>query len=154
MFQSRGSIFCSIHEGPVRFKYRTLKTGIRYKPQTGIKPYFLHMRKQRRRSASQADQCLCFRYIDRTIPLLPKSEISTLIISSGCAARVVSDLVGNPEDRFSWVTAQIIRGCNIICFCGHFLFNFHYMYIDFGCTDFALCDQVPEVDTNFAFVTC
>ena len=39
MLQSRGSIFCSIHEGPIRFKYRTLKTGIRYKPRTGIKPY-------------------------------------------------------------------------------------------------------------------
>ena len=25
-----------------------------------------------------ADQRLCFRYIDRTIPLLPKSEISSL----------------------------------------------------------------------------
>ena len=26
----------------------------------------------------EADQCLCFRYIDSTIPLLPKSEISSL----------------------------------------------------------------------------
>ena len=59
----------------------------------------------------------------------------------------MSDLVGNPEDRFSCVTAHIIRGCNIICFCGHFLFNFHYI-------DFALCDQVPDMDTNFAFVAC
>ena len=25
-----------------------------------------------------ADQCLCFRYMDSTIPLLPKSEISSL----------------------------------------------------------------------------
>ena len=39
---------------------------------------FLHMRKQRRRSASryrEADQRLCFRYTDSTIPVLPKSEI-------------------------------------------------------------------------------
>ena len=36
---------------------------------------FLHMRKQRRRSASRY---LCFRYTDSTIPLLPKSEISSL----------------------------------------------------------------------------
>ena len=41
---------------------------------------FLHMRKQRRRSASrlpyrEADQRLCFRYTYSTIPLLPKSEI-------------------------------------------------------------------------------
>ena len=37
----------------------------------------LHMRKQRRRSASrnsEADQRLCFRYIDSTIPLLSKSS--------------------------------------------------------------------------------
>ena len=28
--------------------------------------------------APAADQCLCFRYLDTTIPLLPKSEISSL----------------------------------------------------------------------------
>ena len=45
----------------------------------------LHMQKQRRRSASrllrsnrEADQRLCFRYLDSTIPLLPKSKISSL----------------------------------------------------------------------------
>ena len=37
---------------------------------------FLHMRKQRRNR--EADQRLCFRYIDRTIPLLSKSETSSL----------------------------------------------------------------------------
>ena len=26
----------------------------------------------------EANQCLCFRYVDSTIPLLPKSEISSL----------------------------------------------------------------------------
>ena len=39
---------------------------------------FLHMQKQRRRSDHgnrEADQPLCFRYTDSTIPLLPKSEI-------------------------------------------------------------------------------
>ena len=51
-----------------------------------------------------ADQPLCFRYIDRTIPLLPKSEISSLY---GCTAQFVSDLVGNPKDRFSSDAAQI-----------------------------------------------
>ena len=34
------------------------------------------------RSNSTADQCLCFRYIDSTIPLLRKSEISSLWPSS------------------------------------------------------------------------
>ena len=30
------------------------------------------------RGNREADQCLCFRYIDSTIPLLSKSEISSL----------------------------------------------------------------------------
>ena len=42
----------------------------------------LHMQKQKRRSAVQcncaADQCLCFHYIDRTIILLSKLDISSL----------------------------------------------------------------------------
>ena len=52
------------------------------------KTCFLHMRKQRCRSAaslranSAADQHLCFHYIDCTIPLLPKSEISSLLTFS------------------------------------------------------------------------
>ena len=42
-----------------------------------------------------SDQCLCFRYIDSTTPLLPKAEI----FFCGCTTRFVSDLVRNPEDR-------------------------------------------------------
>ena len=39
----------------------------------------LRMRKQRRRLAyREADQRLCFRCLDSTIPLLSKSEISSL----------------------------------------------------------------------------
>ena len=44
-----------------------------------------------------ADQCLCFRYIDSTIPLLSRP----LAIFLGCTAWFVSDLVGNPRDRFT-----------------------------------------------------
>ena len=48
-----------------------------------------------------ADQQLCFHYIDRTVPLLPKiRNFKSLVIFCGCTARFVSDLVGNPEDRF------------------------------------------------------
>ena len=69
------------------------------------KPAFMHMRKQRRRSAAcncAADQRHCFCYIDSTIHLLPKSEIfKPLAIFCGCAAWFVSNLAGNPEDRFS-----------------------------------------------------
>ena len=42
---------------------------------------FLHIRKQRRRSAlgnREADQRLCFSYIDSTIPIFPNYEISSL----------------------------------------------------------------------------
>ena len=34
------------------------------------------------RGDREADQRLCFRYTDSTIPLLPKSEISSLLLSS------------------------------------------------------------------------
>ena len=54
------------------------------------------------RGNHKADQRLCFRYMDSAIPILSKSEIfKHLAISCGCTARFVSDLVGNPEDRFS-----------------------------------------------------
>ena len=36
------------------------------------------------RGDSEADQRLCFRYIDSTIPLLSKSRISSLLPSSVC----------------------------------------------------------------------
>ena len=57
-----------------------------------------------------ADQRLCFRYIDSTIPLLSKIKIfQPLSIFCGCRAGFVSDLVGNPEDRFSRVATHIIH---------------------------------------------
>ena len=63
------------------------------------------------RGNRKADQRLCFRSIDSTIPLLPLSKIfKPLAIFCGCTAWFVSDLVGNPEDRFcdaahnSWET--------------------------------------------------
>ena len=51
----------------------------------------------------EADQCLCFRYIDSTIPLLSK----LLVIFCGSTAGFVSALVGNSEDRFSQNEAQL-----------------------------------------------
>ena len=62
------------------------------------------------RGNREADQRLCFRNIDSTIPLLPKYEISkSLTIFCGCEARFVSDLVGNPEDRFSHNMAHMLN---------------------------------------------
>ena len=49
------------------------------------------------RGNHEADQRLCLRYMVSTMPQPPKSEI----LSRGCTARFVSDLVRNPEDRFS-----------------------------------------------------
>ena len=69
------------------------------------KTCFLHMQKQRFRSAAlnrAADQRLCFGYIDSNIPSLHKSDIFC-----GCTAMFLSDLVGNQEDRFSHDTAHI-----------------------------------------------
>ena len=61
------------------------------------------------RGNSEADQRLCFRYMDTTIPLLSKSEtFKLLVIFCSRTAWFVSDLVGNPKDRFSHNEAQIL----------------------------------------------
>ena len=60
------------------------------------------------RSNCEADQRLCFRYTDSTIPLLPESEISSFWTSSEAAqTRFVSDQVRNPEDRLSHDAAHL-----------------------------------------------
>ena len=54
------------------------------------------------RGNREADQRLCFRYTDSTIPFTFEiRNFKPLDIFCICAARFVSDLVGNPEDRFS-----------------------------------------------------
>ena len=61
------------------------------------------------RSNCAADQRLCFHYIDSTIPLLSKSEnFKLLAIFFGHTVRFVSDLVENPEGRFSHNEAHIM----------------------------------------------
>ena len=55
-----------------------------------------------------ADQHLCFRHIDFTIPLLPKH----LAIFCGDIAQFVSDLVEKPEGRFSHDAAQKVLHCH------------------------------------------
>ena len=62
------------------------------------------------RGNREADQRLCFRYIDSTTPLLPKYKyFKPLAILCGCTAGFVSDLVRNTEDRFSHNEAHILR---------------------------------------------
>ena len=61
------------------------------------------------RGNREADQRLCFRYINSTIPLHHyKRNFQHLAIFYGCIGQFVSDLVGNPEDRFSQNEAQMI----------------------------------------------
>ena len=60
------------------------------------------------RSNCEADQRLCFRYTNSTSPLLSKSKkFKPLTIFCDCTGRFVSHSVGNPEDRFSHVEAQM-----------------------------------------------
>ena len=49
------------------------------------------------RSNCEADQRLCFRYVDSAIPLLSKSKIASLYVAifCDCTAQFVSDLFGN-----------------------------------------------------------
>ena len=56
------------------------------------------------RGNREADQRLCFCYSDSKIPLLLTAKISSFYDYIG---RLMSDLVGNPEDRFSRVAAQM-----------------------------------------------
>ena len=78
------------------------------------------------RGNREADQRLCFRYLDSTIPLLPKTKISSLQPSSvAVTARSVSDLVRNPKDRFSDVAAHMGMAATLVMWPGLIYINFH-----------------------------
>ena len=55
-----------------------------------------------------ADQCLCFRPTGSTILLPPKFKISSLYLML-LSVLFVSDLVGNPEVRFSYDEAHMSK---------------------------------------------
>ena len=73
------------------------------------------------RGHCEADQCLCFRYMDSTIPLLSKVEnFKPLAIFCGSTVWVVSDLVGNPRrPKTEWLIYGKYRVHIHLC-----LFNF------------------------------
>ena len=76
------------------------------------KAYFLIMQKNigsdQLCDNSTADQHLYFGYIDSTISLLPKSEITSLFtIICAIQSDLWTDLVENPEDRLSQDSAQL-----------------------------------------------
>ena len=62
------------------------------------------------RGNREADQHLCFPYTDSTIPLLPKSEISSLYVAIfySCTAWFVSDQVGNQNVGFSHQNTDVV----------------------------------------------
>ena len=58
-----------------------------------------------------ADQHLCFRYIDSTIPLLPESEISSLHpFSMAVQPGLCGTWSENTKDRFSHDAAHMLLG--------------------------------------------
>ena len=63
-------------------------------------------------SDCEADQRLCFRYTDSTIPLPLKSDISSFYPSSVADRPFCVDMIGNPEDRFSRVAARLFPFCS------------------------------------------
>ena len=58
------------------------------------------------RGNREADQRLCFRYLDSTFLI---QNFKALTIFCDCTARFVSDQVGNPEDRFSQNEAHMVN---------------------------------------------
>ena len=70
---------------------------------------FLPVQKERCRSAESAEQRLRFRFWERQSLFLfnLKCKTSSLKIVFGSTACFVSDLVRNPEDRFSGIMALI-----------------------------------------------
>ena len=68
------------------------------------KTCFLHMQKPRRRLAAQLISAFVF-----ATKIVPFRNFKPLAIFSGSTARFVSDLVGNPEDRFCRDAAHLIE---------------------------------------------
>ena len=61
------------------------------------------------RGNREADQRLCFRYMDSTIPLLPKSEISSLSIGIFCGR---TDQFVSETPKTSFLTTRLIFECH------------------------------------------
>ena len=79
----------------------------------------LHMRKQRHRSDidtyqlhvnHEADQRLCFRYTNSTIPFQIRNS-KPLAIMCGCRAWLKSDQVGNHSVGFLMTRLNLVRLC-------------------------------------------
>ena len=75
------------------------------------------------RGNREADQRLCFRYMDSTIPLLSKSEISRLKPSS---VAVQPGLCGTWSEtpKTGFLITRLILGCNIL----KYFYNICHVY--------------------------
>ena len=58
-----------------------------------------------------ADQCLCFRYMDSTIPLLSKSEISSPQPASVVVQPVLYRTWSDPEDEAAHMVSMVRELC-------------------------------------------
>ena len=82
------------------------------------------------RGNRKADQRLCFRYTDPSTFLI--RNFKPLAIFSGCTTRFVSDVVGNPEDRFSQNDAQLRSTLHLVCFFWKRYLTIYYIVINVG----------------------
>ena len=93
------------------FNYITSQASDKHMSRVMRKPFFALCENKdadQLRGNREADQRLCFRYTDSTIPLLPKFEISSLKPSSvTCTTWFVSDEVGNQNAGF--LMTRLIR---------------------------------------------
>ena len=80
-------IICHLYQTPnIPFSFRLFERVLAiYFSRVVRKPVFAHAKNEgadQLRVNNVADQRLCFRYIDSTIPVLPKSQISSFMPSS------------------------------------------------------------------------
>ena len=104
------------------------------------------------RGNREADQRLSFRYKDSTVLLLPiyKRNFQHLSIFCGCTAWFVSDLIGNPENRFSHNEAHLIAcsSCDLsVCNLSYFPIRFRPQAFDSECAS-----SCPLLINKFQFV--
>ena len=94
-----------------------------------------------------ADQCLCFRYTDSMVPLLPKiRNFKLLAIFCTCTAWFVSswlecEIVGFLTQRLNARLKTLFVVCLLLCFPRHFKFFIRLMAIKLG-KSYSSCSSI------------
>ena len=101
-----------------------------------------------------ADQHLYFRYIYSTIPLLPKSEILTPSYLCDYAARFVSDLIENPEDRVPCYVSTLLTFILLFPLKALFILFFPLIEAVLTCTHHVCFEQKYEKCYVFTITKC